>query len=238
MKEKNPQNSRTPRVLTVRRLTLLASGAAVGAAMLFAGPGGYSPSSFGFGPPSASAADSTLQHPTGFADIVAKVKPAVISVRVQIPGSAEPAMMQQFGQNDDNDDQQQIPAQPGSPLDKFFQQFGGQQQFGRNGAPQRHETIVGEGSGFFISPDGYAVTNNHVVDHAKSVQVTTDDGTIYSAKVVGTDPKTDLAVIKVDGKSDFPYVQFANTPPKIGDWVVAVGNPFGLGGTVTAGIVS
>ena len=104
--------------------------------------------------------------------------------------------------------------------------------------PQRHETIVGEGSGFFISPDGYAVTNNHVVDHASSVQVTTDDGTIYTAKVIGTDPKTDLALIKVDGKSDFPYVKFAEHPPKVGDWVVAVGNPFGLGGTVTAGIVS
>ena len=91
---------------------------------------------------------------------------------------------------------------------------------------------------FFISPDGYAVTNNHVVDHAKSVQVTTDNGTIYTAKVIGTDPKTDLALIKVDGKSDFPYVKFAEHAPRVGDWVVAVGNPFGLGGTVTAGIVS
>src|ERR1700685_4212514 len=105
MTENNSQNSRTPRVLSVRRLTLLASVGALGAAMLFAGPGGYGPSSFASGAPSASAADATLQHPTGFSDIVAKVKPAVISVRVKIPGSAEPAMMQQFGQNDDNDDQ-------------------------------------------------------------------------------------------------------------------------------------
>ncbi len=82
------------------------------------------------------------------------------------------------------------------------------------------------------------MTNNHVVDHAKSVQVTTDDGTIYTAKVVGTDQKTDLALIKVDGKSDFPFVTFAAHAPQVGDWVVAVGNPFGLGGTVTAGIVS
>jgi len=220
-----------------RRITLLASVAGVGAALLLAGPNGLWAS--GFGASSARAADSTLQHPTGFADIVAKVKPAVISVRVKIAGSAEPASMQQFGQGNDNgnDDQQQIPAQPGSPLDKFFQQFGGQ-QFGRNSVPQHQGTIVGEGSGFFISPDGYAVTNNHVVDHAKSVQVTADDGTIYTAKVVGTDPKTDLAVIKVDGKSDFPYVKFADQSPQVGDWVVAVGNPFGLGGTVTAGIVS
>src|ERR1700722_5100765 len=104
--------------------------------------------------------------------------------------------------------------------------------------PQRHQVITGEGSGFFISPDGYAVTNNHVVDHAQSVQVTADDGTIYTAKVIGTDKKTDLALIKVDGKKDFSYVKFADAPPRVGDWVVAVGNPFGLGGTVTAGIVS
>ena len=82
------------------------------------------------------------------------------------------------------------------------------------------------------------MTNNHVVDHAKSVQVTTDDGTTYTAKVIGTDAKTDLALIKVDGKSDFAYVKFEDHAPRVGDWVVAVGNPFGLGGTVTAGIVS
>jgi serine protease Do len=81
------------------------------------------------------------------------------------------------------------------------------------------------------------VTNNHVVDHAKTVQVITDDGRTLSAKVVGTDPRTDLAVIKVDG-NNFPFVKFADRDPRIGDWVVAVGNPFGLGGTVTAGVVS
>jgi serine protease Do len=219
--------------LSARRLTLLASVAAVGAAIMLAGPN--TNWSQVFNTSSASAADSTTQHPPGFADLVAKVKPAVISVRVKIPASAAPAMMQD---DENGGDQQDIPAQPGSPFDKFFQQFG--DQFGgRGGMPQqRHETITGEGSGFFISADGYAVTNNHVVDHAKSVQVTTDDGTIYTAKVIGTDPKTDLALIKVDGKSDFPYVNFASAPPKVGDWVVAVGNPFGLGGTVTAGIVS
>jgi serine protease Do len=101
-----------------------------------------------------------------------------------------------------------------------------------------HEIVIGAGSGFFISPDGYAVTNNHVVDHARSVQVTTDDGATYKAKVIGTDPKSDLALIKVDGKSNFAYVNFEDHAPRVGDWVVAVGNPFGLGGTVTAGIVS
>ncbi len=107
-----------------------------------------------------------------------------------------------------------------------------------NGTLQNKQMITGLGSGFFISPDGYAVTNNHVVDHAKTVQITTDDGATYKAKVIGTDPKTDLALIKVDADKTFPYVQFAEHEPRVGDWVVAVGNPFGLGGTVTAGIVS
>jgi serine protease Do len=82
------------------------------------------------------------------------------------------------------------------------------------------------------------VTNNHIVDKAQTVEITTDDGKSYSAKVIGTDPRTDVALIKVDGRNDFPYVKLADKAPRIGDWVVAVGNPFGLGGTVTAGIVS
>jgi len=230
MNPNNPQESR--KSLSARRLVLLASVAGVGAALLLAGLGSHGAATQSPWASSASAADSTLQHPAGFADLVAKVKPAVISVRVRIAAAAAPALMQQ-----DNDDEGAIPSVPGSPLDKFFQQYG--QQFGRqfNGASP-HQTLIGEGSGFFISPDGYAVTNNHVVDHAKSVQITTDDGSIYTAKVVGTDQKTDLALIKVGGKTDFPYVKFADTSPQIGDWVVAVGNPFGLGGTVTAGIVS
>jgi serine protease Do len=93
------------------------------------------------------------------------------------------------------------------------------------------------GSGFFISADGYAVTNNHVVQRGVSFKIATDDGTIYTAKVVGVDFLTDLALLKVDGH-DFPHVELADEEPLIGDWVIAVGNPFGLGGTVTAGIVS
>src|SRR5262249_14790524 len=88
-----------------------------------------------------------------------------------------------------------------------------------------------------ISPDGYAVTNNHVVERATTVEVVTDDGKVHTAKVIGTDPRTDLALIKVEG-DNFPFVKLADKPPRIGDWVLAVGNPFGLGGTVTAGIVS
>jgi serine protease Do len=223
------QNSNDARkLLTPRRLTLLASAAGLGVAMLVAGPGAHS-SFLGAWASHAVAADATIQHPASFANLVAKVKPAVISVRVKIDD--------QMAKNTSmNGDDQEIPFAPGSPMEKFFQQFGFQNM--PNSRPHRHEMMIGEGSGFFISPDGYAVTNNHVVDHAKSVQVTTDDGTIYQAKVIGTDPKTDLALIKVNGKNDFPYVKFASQAPRIGDWVVAVGNPFGLGGTVTAGIVS
>jgi len=162
--------------------------------------------------------------------LVTKVKPAVISVRVKIDETANMASM-----TEDNEDSRAVPFAPGSPMEKFFHQFGEQ---GQPNGMQRHHVITGEGSGFFISADGYAVTNNHVVDHAKSVQVTTDDGTIHTAKVIGVDAKTDLALIKVDGKNDFPFVKFAQHTPRVGDWVVAVGNPFGLGGTVTAGIVS
>jgi serine protease Do len=225
------------KALRPRRLALLASVAGLSAFVLLAGPGFYHSQGIDFGSPAAQAADSaataTPAHPASFADLVAKVKPAVISVRVTIQNAADVSSLQQ----DDNNEV--IPFAPGSPLQKFFQQFG--QQFGNQGGlglQHSPETIIGEGSGFFISPDGYAVTNNHVVNHATSVKVTTADGTIYNAKVVGTDPKTDLALIKVNGKNDFPYVKFADHEPRVGDWVVAVGNPFGLGGTVTAGIVS
>jgi serine protease Do len=236
MTKTDPQ-SRKLRYLTARRLTLLASVGALGATVLLAGPASHWQPAAGALP--ANAAEVGMQRPAGFADIVAKVKPAVISVRVTVAGSAEPAL----SQDDGDDEDQQIPVQPGAPLDKYFRQFGDQfgQQFGPKfgpGAPRRHDTITGEGSGFFITADGYAVTNNHVVDHATSVQVTSDDGTVYPAKVTGTDPKTDLALIKVDGSKDFPFVKFAEHAPQVGDWVVAVGNPFGLGGTVTAGIVS
>jgi serine protease Do len=98
--------------------------------------------------------------------------------------------------------------------------------------------MMGQGSGFFISSDGFAVTNNHVVDGADKVEVTTDAGKTYTAKVIGTDPRTDVALIKVEGGGDFPFVKLSEGKARIGDWVLAVGNPFGLGGTVTAGIVS
>src|SRR5467141_1712436 len=126
----------------------------------------------------------------------------------------------------------------GSPMERFFHRFGGPdgapQKPGRNG---RQDEMMGQGSGFFISSDGYAVTNNHVVEGADKVEITTDVGKIYTAKVIGTDPRTDVALIKVDG-TNFPFAKLSEGKARIGDWVLAVGNPFGLGGTVTAGIVS
>jgi serine protease Do len=216
------------KILSPHRLVLLASTAALGAAVLLAGPSRYVSTSLPASVASAHAADSTTAGPASFADLVAKVKPAVISVQVKVDESAKMTGMS------GNEDNGAMPFAPGSPMQRRFPQF----EFQNSPGVRPHQTITGVGSGFFISADGYAVTNNHVVDSAESVQVTTDDGTIYTAKVVGTDPKTDLALIKVDGKKDFPYVKFADHEPRVGDWVVAVGNPFGLGGTVTAGIVS
>ena len=170
------------------------------------------------------------QRPAGFADLVEKVKPAVISVRVKVDAGAE---MMGF----DGD----MPFPPNSPMQRFFHHFGmpNDENARRTTSAQPNgHFMTAQGSGFFITADGYAVTNNHVVDKAKAVEITTDDGKTYDAKVIGTDPRTDLALIKVDGRSDFPFVKLAETTPRIGDWVVAVGNPFGLGGTVTAGIVS
>jgi serine protease Do len=106
------------------------------------------------------------------------------------------------------------------------------------GKPRVRRTGKAQGSGFFISADGYAVTNEHVVEHGRDIEIVTDDGRAYAARLIGADVKTDLALLKIDSRNDFPYVRLGGGAPRIGDWVFAVGNPFGLGGTVTAGIVS
>src|SRR5215831_15159851 len=216
------------KTLSMRRLTLLGSAAVIGSAVVLAGPLGYG--RFAESAFAATTSSQTTQGPAGFADLVSKVKPAVISVRVRIDQASDANMLE------DNNDQLP-PSMKGTPFEKFFHQFGSEN--GPRGEMRRgNQMVTGVGSGFFISADGYAVTNNHVVDHAKSVEVTTDDGKTYTAKVIGTDQKTDLALIKVEGRNDFAYASFANEMPRIGDWVIAVGNPYGLGGTVTAGIIS
>ena len=213
-----------PRALSARRLALLATVAGLGVAGAAIGPNALRQTL-----PSYTAANATeiAQRPAGFADLVEKVKPAVISVRVKVEAGSE--MM--------SDD---MPFPQNSPMQRFFRHFGmpnDEDMPDRQHQPHS-QFITSQGSGFFITADGYAVTNNHVVDKAKAVEIKTDDGKTYDAKVIGTDPRTDLALIKVDGRTDFPHVKLADTTPRIGDWVVAVGNPFGLGGTVTAGIIS
>src|SRR3954464_9153056 len=175
-----------------------------------------------------------VERPIGFADIVERVKRSVISVKINI---AEKTTKGDDSANKDEDS----PFQPGSPMERFFRRFGGPDGLppGLRGGPRGGRgPVTGQGSGFFISPDGFAVTNNHVVDGADKVEVTMDDGKTFTAKVIGTDPRTDLALIKVEGRKDFPFAKLSDSKPRIGDWVLAVGNPFGLGGTVTAGIVS
>ncbi len=165
-----------------------------------------------------------------FADVVDRVKPAVVAVKVKV----ETASMRGDGVAD-NDSPSFDDLPPG--IQRFFREFGD----GRMNPQQRprgRQFGQSQGSGFFITKDGYIVTNNHVVQNGVEVQVTMDDGRTLDATVVGTDPKTDLAVLKVKQAGDYPFVSFAQGKPRIGDWVVAVGNPFGLGGTVTAGIVS
>lgn len=182
----------------------------------------------------------TQQQQLGFADVVEKVSPAVVSVRVKAtvqPAAAGPDGM--FGRGFENlpDDH---------PMKRFFRDFRGfennpraeRNRPNRGNRPERARP-VSQGSGFFISEDGYLVTNNHVVRDGSELTVVMDDGTEIGATLVGSDPRTDLALLKVDEERTFTYVSFADdSKVRVGDWVVAVGNPFGLGGTVTAGIVS
>jgi serine protease Do len=166
--------------------------------------------------------------PLSFADIVDRVKPAVASISVT---GATPRLARN---SDRRSPFEGIPDLPDDhPLNEFFKNL--PKEF-RNPSPR---PTLSQGSGFVISPDGYLVTNNHVVDNASKVTVAFDENEKYEAEVIGTDPRTDIALLKINanGKT-FPYVKLADKNPRVGDWVIAVGNPFGLGGTVTAGIVS
>jgi serine protease Do len=182
-----------------------------------------------------------VSQTTGFADLVDAVKPAVVSITVESDAPRTTTMRR--GQGGGREFNFQFPDLPDDhPFKDFFDQFrnfgpggpGGDQGRARP-TPPRH--LMAAGSGFVISADGYIVTNNHVVSDATKVTVTFDDGTEREAKVIGTDQRTDVAVVKVEA-TDLPFVKLSDTEARVGEWVVAVGNPFGLGGTVTAGIVS
>jgi serine protease Do len=175
-------------------------------------------------PAAIAASAPRAGAPLSFADLVAKLQPAVVNIsttqRVEV-GSANPFA--------------------GTP---FADMFGGGEGGANGGRPVTREA-TSLGSGFIISADGYVVTNNHVISGGQrgnpavgSITVTLPDRTEYPAKLIGRDPTSDLAVLKIEAKN-LPFVRFGDsTKARVGDWVMAIGNPFGLGGTVTAGIVS
>ncbi|PIT68899.1 Do family serine endopeptidase [Bartonella tribocorum] len=184
----------------------------------------------------ASSIFTSLVQKQGFADIVDQVKPAVVAVQVKnTKKKKEDWSFKDFFSGPGMD---KLPDQ--HPLKRLFKEFYNFDK-PKSKFPHRSKRLhkVGFGSGFFISSDGYVVTNDHVISVGTGYIVILDDGTELDAKLIGTDPKSDLAVLKVDDKRKFSYVDFGDDSKlKVGDWVVAIGNPFGLGGTVTAGIVS
>ena len=159
--------------------------------------------------------------PESFADQAERLLPSVVNISTTQTVSAPAADMPQFP--------------PGSPFEEFFEQYRGQDGEGQ-GAPQRATAL---GSGFIVDAEGYVVTNNHVIEGAEEIEVILQDDTRLKATLIGTDDKTDLALLKVESKNPLPAVGWGNSDKlRVGDWVLAIGNPFGLGGTVTAGIVS
>jgi serine protease Do len=219
----DPEHSGRPRPLrpsSARRMTMLACLVALLATGAWAldwkiGTRG-SPTAAGPGRAAEpKLASGLVSGPPGFADLVDAVRPAVAGVQAMtLADSEEPDGLSTGG--------------PFVPELKQPDQA----------APRAQKSVVSQGSAFFISADGYAVTNSHVIDGSSTAELQTEDKQTYTAKVVGSDPVSDIALLKVDGRSDFVHVSLAEHAPRVGDWVLAVGNPFGLGGTVTAGIVS
>ncbi len=188
-------------------------------------------------PTKALSAPANAAMPSGFSKIVEQVGPAVVSIVVTEKAEQVSAEGPQGGP--------QLPEGMQDYLERFFG-HDWQKRFdnGNNGdnprwKPMPRRPQMGAGSGFIIDKAGYIVTNNHVAGNASSIKVTLQDGTEYDAKLIGADKLTDLALIKIDADKPLPYVAFSKEKtPKVGDWVVTIGNPFGLGNTVTAGIIS
>jgi serine protease Do len=219
------------RGITMQKITKRLSQSALALAVIGAGFTGYTASSIL--PAYADAVDVQTAAVPGFADIVEAVSPAVVSVRVK--SDVRPVSNRggtfQFDPRGDFEDQ----------MRRFFEDRSGKARPDRQRRSERFDKArpIGQGSGFFISEDGFLVTNNHVVDGGTEFTILMDDGTELDAELIGKDQRTDLALLKVEEERKFTYVEFADENDiRVGDWVVAVGNPFGLGGTVTAGILS
>ncbi len=191
--------------------------------------------------PQSMPATAPIASLPSFAPLVKKVVPAVVNVSVtQKPNAPSEDEDQEL----DPSDQGPMPGFPPSPFDEFLRKFF-EQRNGRGGGGGGNGPVnpgaqrVALGSGFIIDPTGYVVTNNHVVANADKVTVVFQDDSKHPAKVIGRDPKTDLALLKIETKEPLPYVGWGDSnAAQIGDWVLAVGNPFGLGGTVSSGIIS
>ncbi len=199
-------------------------------------------------PDRAVQAAETATVPS-FSGLVERVAPAVVSIRVKANPMAMAAREEE--ESEDRQSEKGNPFDGAAPLQRFgpnglppHSPFAPHTPFAPQAPNDREKDagpvppVQGQGSGFFISSDGYIITNNHVVDGAIKVEVVRDTGDILEAKVVGADPGTDLALLKVDGGDSFPAVALGHAEAKVGDWVIALGNPYGLEGTVTAGIVS
>ena len=221
-------------------ITRFALASALGVSTLAAGIATpiFSPFS---GATSALAEPVTIVAPQvpGFADVVEAVSPAVVSVRVE-------ARVEKVGRKNRKHREFRFDRRFFGDDDEapFFRNHRRNREEGRPYPPRkRHDRNprrfgMSQGSGFFVSEDGYIVTNNHVISNGSKFVVVTNDGTEYEATLVGSDKRSDLAVLKVEADQKFTYVTFDDKNPRVGEWVVAVGNPFGLGGTVTAGIIS
>jgi len=226
--EHKPQATRNPARTSNRRKVFVPT--AIAAAMVLALGGAHlaTATDAGIPPAGTTAAGPQFAAAPSFAEVAARVTPAVVNVAVSNSGDGDgygPSL--------------EIPELPdGSPHGQLFRRFFEQGQGHHQGIPHPRGA-KGQGSGFVVDPDGYIVTNHHVVDGADEVTVILNDGTRLKAQVKGADPKTDLALLKVDAGRPLPTVTFGTSASaQVGDWVLAVGNPFGLGGSVSAGIIS
>ena len=193
-------------------------------------------------PALAQFSSSTSQTPNSFADIVDRVKGSVVSIYVVGGGAQPPSVTPPRGAPGRGQPPQPFNGIPGlpedHPLNEFFKNL--PRDFGGGGGNGGNMPTMAQGSGFVISDDGYVVTNNHVIENASKIQLAFDNQTgKVEAELVGTDARSDIALLKIKSPTQkMPFVKLATKDPRVGDWVIAIGNPFGFGGTVTAGIVS